>query len=132
MTKHFHFSSADVDRFTCGDCHILARAINKLTGWPIHVFCDEPQDGPVQHWMWPNAQDHAFVITPDGQPLDIEGLHDDEAFISKWSSTGYHHEIEWDHLRTQWGKCHFGDYSYSRAKKLAAEIVEGVMPHVVQ
>jgi hypothetical protein len=54
----------DRERFTCGDCHVLAMAIHKKTGWPTYCFLGK--------WsMIPDV--HAFVITPDGEALDNYG-----------------------------------------------------------
>ncbi len=64
------------ERFTCGDCHLLANAINELTGWSVCTFLssDEPET-------------HAFVKMPDGRYLDIEGASSGWELLDRWRET---------------------------------------------
>lgn len=61
------------DRFTRGDCHILAGAIHCMTGWPFCTFA---------HGAYPAV--HAFVELPDGRFLDIEGISTAEEMSERW------------------------------------------------
>jgi hypothetical protein len=103
-------TSADIERFTEGDCHIMAWAIHKETGWPIYTFWDGDE-----HWM------HAFVKMPNGKIIDVEGVTTLRTFKKKWSKYGNDpiKRIEWKDLRESWGGPSYGNYSYSRAKKIA-------------
>lgn len=64
----------DVARFTEGDCHIFAKALHDLTGWPLCAF------------TWRGRPDcHAFVEAPDGRLVDVEGPMNAKSFCDKWS-----------------------------------------------
>src|ERR1035437_8971985 len=76
----------DVEHFTRGDCHVLAREIHRITGWPMHTFW---KDGPGGH---------AFILTPTGQALDIEGLHEPKEICTKWRCLD-HRPVSWRRLR---------------------------------
>ena len=67
-------SEADIEAFTYGDCHILARELSQVTGWPICAFCAEDE---------PDI--HAFVRTPTGEYLDITGCYSPDTFGANWS-----------------------------------------------
>jgi len=58
----------DIEVFTDGDCHILARELYEHTGWPMCVF------GPCA-----DGREHVFVMTPTGHALDVKGIHTLEA-----------------------------------------------------
>lgn len=101
-------TSLDVERFTCGDCHLLARAIHELTGWPICAF--DAFDGP---------DIHAFVRTPSGKYLDIEGVHAPHTFKRNWHERRVR-RISWAALAADWGDApRYGRYSVVRARRLA-------------
>ena len=51
--------------FSAGQCHSLAFALNKLTGWPL-VLLSQDEDDPRQ---W----EHCVVQAPDGRFVDIDG-----------------------------------------------------------
>jgi hypothetical protein len=107
-------TNADIDRFTCGDCHIFARALHAATGWPIHTFVN---DG------FPDA--HAFVRAPDGRCVDIEGWSTIRKFKARWGLSGCPiKEIEWANLLADWGGPEFGSHSYKRAKQLVPLILD--------
>lgn len=67
-------TDGDIEAFTCGDCHILAAEIARVTGWPLCAFRDDEGE--------PEA--HAFVRMPDGRLLDVEGAHEPDKFIKAW------------------------------------------------
>lgn len=108
----------DIERFTCGDCGILARAISRITGWDIHSFIAK------DHGWYTASGDpmgHAFVIMPDGRVLDIEGAHEKHAFAHKW---GYRPELigptTWKDICRAWQNYPiYGQHSIARARQLA-------------
>lgn len=102
----------DRDRFTCGDCHILARALHLRTGWPIGVT--------TQNGEWDG---HAFVVHPGGQGLDYDGLSDPFDLVDAYAADDWI-TADWPSLRKQWGGAIYGSYSYRRAKIVAADLVE--------
>ena len=113
---------ADVERFTNGDCHILAAVLHRETGWQLGSFAthDYP-DGPDVH---------AFVIHPSGCYLDVEGAHNPLEFVRGWqeeqddvigvtaNTLAQFHEADWG----RWGI--FGDYSRRRARIITKRLVE--------
>lgn len=107
----------DVTRFTEGDCHLLARAIHRHTGW---TFCTFEYKGS------PDA--HAFVQRPDGLYVDVEGVVDEDALLNKWGSNckikRWHDFTTFSENWPWWGGdfCTFGLYSYLRADQLARKI----------
>lgn len=107
----------DVERFTCGDCWILAKAINELTGWPIYAF--KNQDG--------EPDDHVFVMPDPDHVLDAEGHHDLKTFARRWC---YKPDELYAHKRSElareWGPVAFGTYSYKRARLIAPVLVDTV------
>lgn len=127
----------DIARYTQGDCGIFARALNNLTGWPIHTFTSE-LGAPMFH---------AFVVDPEGRPVDIEGRWRSMGdFQRRWDQ----HRMEqwtWDELTAAypwWSGTHFKtkmanrwglglgswydheSYSYCRARDLAKLLVSGL------
>lgn len=109
-------SAGDVERFTEGDCHILARAIHRATGW---TFCT---------FDWKGLPDeHAFVRRPDGMLVDVEGVFTEPDYLAKWS---HDRIMEWNDFDAFTAKhptwaghwCSYGLYSYLRAWQLASKI----------
>ena len=84
----------DVTRFTCGSCHVLAREINKLTGWPIHCFLDD-YEGPDHH---------AFVIPRRNWRLNVEGFLSASEHDELWGSRAEegHQEFSYEQI-SFWG-----------------------------
>ena len=58
-----------IEAFTTSQCHSLARAIHRLTGWQLCVM--GRVEGPVAE-----AGDHVVCRMPDGRLVDIEGAWD--------------------------------------------------------
>ena len=102
----------DIEHFTRGDCHVLARAIHRLTGWPMHVF-----------WRNDGPGGHAFILTPEGKALDIEGLHEPDEICAKWRCPDYR-PITWIRLRSAGWTHHYRTTSLQRARELAPLLVE--------
>src|SRR4051812_44511858 len=67
-------TNLDIERYTCGDCHYLARALHKLTGWPMAAFVDR----------WGDPDRHAFVLTPDGDVFDVHGIESPHDARRRW------------------------------------------------
>lgn len=107
----------DIYRFTDGDCHVLARAIHRLTGWTMASIYDPYMDGPNYH---------AFVLRPDGKALDVEGLHDPDALVSYYGDPeSYLMPVQWEALLSYgWPRNAFGDYSRKRARQVAKFLIE--------
>lgn len=115
----FSFRREDVERFTMGDCYILARAIHLLTGWDIACFSymSNPDND-----TWGAA--HAFCVRPDGKCIDIEGVHAPDEFIEKWEAQSIKTWPSWRKMSRKWGGYDFSKYSYERAKVIAPKVVE--------
>ncbi len=108
-------------RFTCGDCHILAKRIAKVTGWDLCTFVDEEGDPFL----------HAFVRMPDGNILDVNGVQTEEAFRQHWQAPAEDPSYRigtwtWSGLRasTWWTSPTFGRYSYARARIIAGKLLD--------
>lgn len=106
----------DIIRFTEGDCHYLARAINHITGWPIHCFT----------WDDGEPEGHAFIVMPNGKILDVEGVHTPEQFYKSWHATT-HKEFPFEIIRACFGTPDYGKYTYTRAKQVAEFLVTQTM-----
>jgi len=104
----------DIEKFTEGDCHIFAWHVQRVTGWPIHVF----------NYGGPDL--HAFNLAPDGRPFDVEGISDWRAFRKKWS-TEPTMRVSYRRLRRTFGGPRFCD-SHARARELAPLVVQSVWP----
>ena len=69
--------------FSFGACHALAIALHDATGWSIiaitdasNVFEGKAGGGSALHWT---------VRRPDGKLIDIDGAHDAETLVEKYS-----------------------------------------------
>lgn len=67
----------ELEIYTMGACHILAVAIHRVSGWPVHLVLDQ-----AEHW-WEDLVDadnyipsvvHAYCVDASGNAWDIEGL----------------------------------------------------------
>jgi hypothetical protein len=110
-----------LERFTEGDCHILAVRIHRLTGWPLATFAD---DG------FPHT--HCFVQCPDGEYLDVEGKRPEAAFRDAWKlylNPGDTIKL-WTipELRaSKWAtEPVFGSYSYAAARRVAGKLLDSI------
>lgn len=116
------FSEADIYRFTKGDCHHLARALNSLDpALQIYCFWTNP------HCGIPDL--HAFVRVSRNKYLDIEGLQTVKQLIQKYDGNRDYglarkniRPVEWSLLRSNFnsdnGPKH-GHYTYQRAREVA-------------
>lgn len=108
------------ERFTEGDCHILARAIHLQTGWMIATFMD-------MRWpekQWPDL--HAFVQMPDGRFLDIEGIADEPTIRRRWRADTPILLWTWEEMSTIkfWNVATWPRESYVRAAVEARALLE--------
>jgi len=63
------------DRYTNGDCWVLALALSERLGWDIAV---------VDH------ECHAFVVSADGtEALDIYGFQPTRQLLKRWNAKAY-------------------------------------------
>lgn len=58
---------AVIEEFCYGWCVCLALALHDITRWPISVLTWDID-------AWGIFLDHAYVINPDGRPVDIRGV----------------------------------------------------------
>lgn len=112
-------NSADVIAFTRGDCHVLAAALNRRTGWPIYAFSDRVNDPSY----------HAFVLLPDGRALDVLGVRSVE-MVRAWvrshpggANAGPAVATDWPTLRELWGATVKSTYAPVRARRVADELL---------
>jgi len=100
----------DMQRFTQGDCHYLARALNKSRpDLRLAAFQDKNLEPEL----------HAFVLTPKNLVLDIYGLHTKEALKRMWSTHMDIVEMSWSDL-SLFGPPEFSRYTYRRAHVVAS------------
>jgi len=110
----------DIERYTAGECRVFARAINRLTNWPIHCFIDK--DG--------EPDGHAFIVCPDGSFLDIEGARTPSEFSLAWREVN-HREFSWVDLLDKWGALDKEErWSFIRARKLAKKFVSVIQGNI--
>lgn len=102
------------DRYTFeyGDCHTLALAIHKLTGWQLAAL-GKPDEA---------CGGHAFVITPSGQALDIRGRRPVKALLKQ------HGESTWSRhdaasIEREFGTDVYEDDAAARAEQLAHQLI---------
>jgi hypothetical protein len=106
-------TNLDIERYTCGDCHYLARALHKLTGWPMAAFVDR----------WGDPDRHAFVLTPDGDVFDVHGIESPHDARRRWRAPRRRIQtFEWPDLLA-FGEPEFGPYSVRRARIVARQLV---------
>jgi hypothetical protein len=112
----------DEERFTCGDCHYLARALHLLTGWPIVAFQDS----------WGRPDVHAMVKMPNGKLLDIYGPQSVRTARRHWCHFRRARgrpikEFSWSIFREEgWNSPSYGEYTYRRAKIIAQRLLREI------
>lgn len=98
-----------------GDCHTLALAIRRLTGWQLAAL-GEQQDHA--------CGGHAFVVTPTGHALDIRGARSVDQLLRQW------HDSSWCHHTVETIEREFGEpyepQAAAHADDVAARLVAGV------
>lgn len=109
--------TTDADRamFTQGACHWLAIAINEMSGWPVCAF-----------WRAEDYDIHAFVETPRGTYLDVEGEHSAEWFLDRWDALKIR-EVHNVSIFNGWDDMLFDpEVAKARARKLAPGLIAKV------
>lgn len=110
----FKPTALDIDRFTYGDCHVLAQAFHRLTGWKLAAF---------ECGGYPDT--HAFVIDPQGRCWDVHGPSTQSDLLAKWKKHGVEGIID-DVQPSEfklWG-IEYGVGSYSRAGIVARRLLD--------
>lgn len=120
----------DIQRYTEGDCHILAREIHYLTDWSMVSFGSGYPDT------------HAFVklppITTSSHPsryyLDVNGVQSTSQMYDRWGKYLETKRIEvfteedfskhWNTYNSHAWVSSFGSYSLRRARELAPFLVD--------
>lgn len=111
----------DRERFTYGDCHYLARAIQKRTGWPIHALTVKSYPG--------EPCVHAFIWTPDGKCLDVNGLRSIRKVLDDWEffDPDGHQEFPWKVFPECWrDHPRYGHGTYGRAAAVADQLLKQI------
>lgn len=117
-----------VDRYTLGECYLLAYAVADEAGWGVVVVGElEEADhtGEVTDW---DSCIHAFAQRPDGALVDIRGVHEPivaEQLAEQWGETVHTYRtaaqanVDWDrntHVRPDEDADEtFADASYTGA-----------------
>lgn len=83
----YQITEGDLDAFTEGDCWVLAREINKRTGWKVFALGAFPEHVDFSKrtlndldWV------HVVVQTPDGSYLDVDGLSTGDALVDRYEN----------------------------------------------
>jgi hypothetical protein len=117
----------DRDRFTSGYCHVLARAVQLASdGWPIRCFEGEDPRYPTCH---------AWVETPDGRFLDVEGAQDPNEFLARWCNLEpgdwvpfvRQRVFTWGEVWQAWGHDWKKTGAKERARQIAPILVQSVV-----
>lgn len=106
----------DIERFTCGDCDVLAHVLNQLTGWPVYSLHWGDRDDDVGL--------HAFVLAPGKVAVDIEGARHVSKLVRRWSEGGAR-----GYVRGCWSTPHTHEAypgSWRRARKVAPHLAAQV------
>lgn len=102
---------SDDERFTEGDCHLLAGEIHRLTGWPVCAL----------HAGRRIADTHAFVLAPGRRAIDVRGVRDVRTLIREWRGEGAVGYVRAPEIVVEWGQSFTG--SKRRARVLAKKLV---------
>lgn len=122
-----------IERFTEGDCHILARALYKLTKWPLCSFVHEGENPhgdacePLYLKYGYSMDTHVFNFNPDRRTfIDIEGESSKRSMAKRYglSARNIKIGIPWYYVAQDWGKPGFGTYSYKLARREAARLAK--------
>lgn len=68
---------AIVDRYTLGDCYLLAHAVAEKKGWGVVVVGSYDDSDP--DFVMVEEIIHAYARRPDGRLVDVRGVHEFEA-----------------------------------------------------
>ncbi len=108
----------DIEAFTEGSCYQLALAVQEVTRWPVYAFWDrDSRDYDL----------HAFVKTPRGTFLDINGEHSRYAMFCDWVDYDFEdygiRRVRKDYNLRRWdlGNPHFD--SMPRARELVPALL---------
>lgn len=78
------------EQYSHGECHVLAVAMHRQFGWPIHVVLDAAE----LYWEDPDDPDnvipsvvHCYAVDPDGNAWDIHGVRPESSIRREASMT---------------------------------------------
>lgn len=91
MTRIQKFTTTTdfISLFTESDCWALALTLHDRTGMPI-VLASDGSDAEEKDMGWT----HVGILLPDGSVLDIEGIHDPDAWMDTWGAYFFPEEVE--------------------------------------
>lgn len=104
--SNVRITKRDLERFTDGDCDILAHELHRITGWPLYCLHEGNREPAL----------HAFVVAPGKRAVDVSGVHPVAKLVKEWGAAGY--------MRGDWGAPYGETYAGSRrrAKKIAPHL----------
>lgn len=102
----------DVERFTCGDCNILANVIAEVAGLPLYCFSYNRQ-----------PRTHCFVGIGSSRFLDVEGVHTRDNLLEKWEESGIMKTSYKGMIKKGWEFIEAYPGSTKRAYKVAAHLL---------
>ena len=118
-------------RYTCGDCWILALALNELTEWPLMLFGeweDRRRAGRYEEvFMW----NHAAVQSRPRFIVDIYGEQTAEKaakpFVNMFYDGYYWRQFSYDeYMREMADHAPYSKYKYNHAKRVAKSIMSNM------
>ena len=119
-----------VSRYTEGECMLLARAVEAISGWPAMGYWADKMD-KMEHGMMTGHgcwDVHIFNLLPDGRRLDIMGARETRPFNQEWrycvkDLRRVRKVLDWEHMESEWG-CSMepDEYTYEVAEKLVEYI----------
>lgn len=77
--QKIEFPRAVIRAYTEGDCWFLAGKVRQHAGFPVMALY------PLDATAFPDSFVHMGNRTPDGRILDINGVHNEQDWISCWS-----------------------------------------------
>ncbi len=111
------------ERFTEGDCHILALAIHKATGWGFATFAYTCAGGE-----FPDL--HAFVVMPDGRCLDIDGVCTQSELLVRWECSGHIHVWDLDTVTDEDPLCDWiSEVRWLSSPEIATKVARRLLWH---
>jgi len=94
-------------KYTAGDCHVMALALNQEFGYHIHALWDPETDSSEAHCLPgdPGALMHWFVVTPDGKAMDFNGITTVDGLKEDWGFQPHERVVTQHDPREVWMRC---------------------------
>lgn len=107
----------DIERFTCGDCWILAQELELACGYPAYGYWS----------LADRLYDHHVWVRVGNKRLDIKGLRSAREFDADWLDDDEMpvRRIDWDRLEDDWDNIETYKGSRARARALAKRVRDG-------